>query len=214
MKNIGAKMALAMKQIDAVTKGGHNDRQNYNYVRAADVANEVRRALTKVGIVFSYEVLNERFWDAETKNGGIQFFCSIQVRGTFIDPESGETLTSVAMGWGADSQDKAPYKAMTGALKYLLRMTFLIPDEMDPENSQNEPEETASTSTPKAKRITKKQRDEFIAAVKAGGRTGEVKAFLKRNGFESSGEITTVSYGPMMDWAKAKGTPTEFDGGA
>ena len=37
-----------------------------------------------------------------------------------------------------DSGDKAIYKAMTGALKYALRMNFLIPDELDPENDNHE----------------------------------------------------------------------------
>lgn len=132
---IAAKMVQAMAAIDAVEKRGRNQAQSYAYVKATDVANEVRKALHEAGIAFTYQVLTERFWDAPTKAGTTQFFCSLHVQGIFTDQETGECLTSSAIGWGADSQDKAPYKAMTGALKYLLRCSFLIPDESDPENA-------------------------------------------------------------------------------
>lgn len=186
-KNIATKMAAAMKEIDAVTKGGRNDIQKYNYVRAADVANEVRKALVKQGISFSYSVQDERYWDAPTKSGGVQFYCSLKVEGTFFDSESGESITSTAMGWGADSQDKAPYKAMTGALKYLLRMTFLIPDEQDPE--KDEPEETAPRA-PRPKLITKVQADSLRELVKKRGLTTEmVLGGLKEFGLKNFGEV-------------------------
>lgn len=187
MKSIAAKMALAMKEIDAVTKGGRNDIQKYNYVRAADVANEVRRAMTKVGISFRYAVISERFWDAPTKSGGTQFYCSLMVEGTFMDSESGESITSVAMGWGADSQDKASYKAMTGALKYLLRMTFLIPDEMDPENDKNEPEPIVD----RPKLISKAKADSLRTLVKDRKlETEAVVNALKEMGYKNFGEVT------------------------
>ena len=75
--------------------------------------------------------------------------CSLHIQGTFTDNESGECLSSSAIGWGADTQDKAPYKAMTGALKYLLRTTFLIPDELDPENESKEREVRAEVEKQK-----------------------------------------------------------------
>ncbi len=138
MKNIAAKMVKAMAAIDAVEKKGRNQAQGYGYVKATDVANEVRNALHEAGVAFTYQVLSERFWESPTKSGALQFYCSLHVQGTFTDDTTGECLSSSAIGWGADTQDKAPYKAMTGALKYLLRTTFLIPDELDPENDAAE----------------------------------------------------------------------------
>jgi hypothetical protein len=140
---IATKMAAAMKDIDAVSKNGKNDIQKYSYVKSADVAHEARKALATHGIAFSYNVLEERHWDSVTKSGSNQFFCSLKVSCEFTDSESGESVNSTAIGWGSDTGDKAPYKAMTGALKYLLRMTFLIPDEAgDPENPDHEPEQS------------------------------------------------------------------------
>ena len=44
----------------------------------------------------------------------------------FVDARSGEELTVRVPGEGADPGDKAPYKAMTGALKYALLQSFLL----------------------------------------------------------------------------------------
>lgn len=138
MSKIAAKLVEAMKAIDAVAKRGKNQQQNYDYVKAADVANEVRKSLNAAGIAFTYSVLSERTWEGTTKSGTTNYFCSLMIEVTFTEQESGESLKAQAIGWGADTQDKAPYKAMTGALKYALRMNFLIPDEEDPENSHAE----------------------------------------------------------------------------
>jgi hypothetical protein len=139
MKAIAAKMVKAMASMDAVEKGGKNEKQGYKYVRAVDVANEVRKALISNGIAFSYNVAEERMWERPTASGGMMYFCSIKVVAQFIDQDSGELLEGSAIGWGADSLDKAPYKAMTGALKYVLRMNGIIPDESDPENDAEKP---------------------------------------------------------------------------
>jgi ERF superfamily len=132
-KTLAQRLVVAMRSIDAVTKRGTNDRQKYNYVKAADVANEVLRVLCDEGIAFTYGVDATDRWEKATNGGGTLFFCEVRASFRFIDQDSGETLEVKGVGWGADSLDKAPYKAMTGALKYALRMNFLIPDEEDPE---------------------------------------------------------------------------------
>lgn len=132
-KTLAQRLVIAMRSIDAVTKSGFNERQKYNYVKAADVANEVRKVLCDEGIAFTYSADGTDRWEKATNGGGTLFFCEIKATFRFIDQDSGETLEVKGVGWGADSLDKAPYKAMTGALKYALRMNFLIPDEEDPE---------------------------------------------------------------------------------
>jgi hypothetical protein len=49
------------------------------------------------------------------------------------DGVTGETLDYPWMGWGVDPGDKGGYKAITGAEKYFLMKTFLIPTGDDPE---------------------------------------------------------------------------------
>src|ERR1700744_3401895 len=128
------KLLAVMKAVDAVEKRGKNEKQNYAYVKATDVAREVRKALIESEIAFGYDVESSERWTQSTVSGGSLNFVEMKISVTFTDTATGESVTRKGLGWGMDSGDKAPYKAMTGALKYSLRMNGLIPDELDPEN--------------------------------------------------------------------------------
>lgn len=215
---IASKMAAAMKEIDAVTKKGRNDNQKYNYVRAADVANEVRHALVSQGIAFTYDVSECRNWEKASNSGSMLNYCHIKVDCLFIDSESGESVTAGAVGWGMDSGDKAPYKAMTGALKYIMRMTFLIPDESDPENEKEEsprmqivkpqpppPKDlkTALTESLKEGYISESHRKTFIdTAVKNGKSKSDIVTALKASSIASTDKIPYDQVDAWMDWAR------------
>lgn len=139
MKELAKKLVLAVKAIDAVEKRGKNEKQGYGYVKATDVARAVREVLVEQGVAFTYSCGATERWEKQTNSGGTLFFVQLGITVTFTDVESGDTTGPlVGIGWGMDSGDKAIYKAMTGALKYALRMNFLIPDELDPENDSHE----------------------------------------------------------------------------
>lgn len=143
VSTIAGKLVAAMDEIDAVTKQGRNQAQGYQYVRAADVANEVRKVLVKHRIAFTYSVLAKERWQTDRfgKDGtvvGVMNYIDLTIGFTFIDADSGDSITLQGIGWASDTGDKAPYKAMTGALKYALRMNFIIPDESDPEDDSRE----------------------------------------------------------------------------
>ena len=55
---------------------------------------------------------------------------------TFTDVDTGEEITTKVAGQGLDAGDKAPYKAMTGALKYALLQSFLLATGDDPEDER------------------------------------------------------------------------------
>ncbi len=55
---------------------------------------------------------------------------------TFADVDSGEEVIAKVAGQGLDPGDKAPYKAMTGALKYALLQSFLLATGDDPEDER------------------------------------------------------------------------------
>lgn len=141
MKELAKKLVLAVKAIDAVEKRGRNSNQNYDYVKATDVAREVRKVLVEQGISFSYSTGNTERWEKVSDDGKkVMYYVQLSILVTFTDTESGEQLETYGLGWGMDPGDKAIYKAMTGALKYALRMNFLIPDELDPENDSHDAE--------------------------------------------------------------------------
>lgn len=161
--SIAAKMVTAMAAIDAVEKRGRNQAQGYAYVRATDVANEVRKVLHENGIAFAYSITDVEHWEKLKMDdkGNISvgmYICQIRVRGTFTDSESGEKVECDSVGWGADPLDKAAFKAMTGALKYLLRMAFLIPDESDPENDGGDRQIQEQPQVQRASTVTQQLR--------------------------------------------------------
>ncbi len=63
---------------------------------------------------------------------------------TFADVDSGEEIVAKVAGQGLDPGDKAPYKAMTGALKYALLQSFLLATGDDPEDERLDARFTAT----------------------------------------------------------------------
>lgn len=149
-KSLASKLAEIMGEIDHVEKRGRNTAQNYSFVRAADVANAVRKKMAEQGIIMLRQIVDKRCYETLTSNGKVQQAIDLHVRYTFRDGTTGETLTQDGYGSGVDSGDKASYKAQTGALKYALRDAFLIPDESDPEafeDSDPPPQQRGTTTT-------------------------------------------------------------------
>jgi len=143
-KNLIAKLAEIVHEIDSVEKRGRNDFQKYNYVKAADVAWAVRKALSDRNIYLVTDVVEIRNYEIPAKEGVMQAV-DVKVQFSFFDGDSTATAPIVlhSYGTGTDKGDKAVYKAMTGALKYGLRHAFLIPDESDPEGDTGTDEATA-----------------------------------------------------------------------
>lgn len=194
--SLAKKMVAAMGEIEAVTKSGKNEKQGYKYVRAADVANEVRKVLVKHGIAMFYSVESSNRWEKPTNSGGSMFFCELMVQVTFVDADTGETMVQQGIGWGADTLEKAPYKAMTGALKYVLRMTFLIPDEEDPENEKKDAPEVVQVEF-----ITSAQAKEFReACTKKNVKPETVKKALQAMGISSTAQIPVSELQGFYTW--------------
>lgn len=219
--NLASKLIAAMEQVGVVEKRGNNQKQGYRFVKATDVANEVRQALIQSKVAFTYDIESEERWEKATNAGGVLFFCGLRVRGDFTDSETGEVLSGRAIGWGADSLDKAPYKAMTGALKYLLRMNFLIPDEEDPEtdNEHYDPKDDLKpvpsvaarqqsapppqAQRPNGKTITDAQQKRFWAIAKGNNRMkDDIAQIVKKFGFNGIPEITMAKYEEVCEALK------------
>jgi hypothetical protein len=208
MKLIASKLSSALASITAIEKRGKNDKQDYSYVKAADVAQEVRRVLCEKGVAFTYDVVKSDRWEGQTRSGGVMYFCELIVKVTFTDSESGEQLSGCVIGWGADSLDKAPYKAMTGALKYALRMNFLIPDEADPENPKHEPTEDGKPTQmkPRPVLIRKDSADALKSdIIKQRMDFGKVGEILESFGYKTVYEITMEQLPSVIDNLKEIG---------
>lgn len=135
------KIQAIYQRIDHVEKAGHNKLQNYDYVRAADVVHAVRREFADLGIIAEIDMnfVGAPYTVAREKAPNAPFTAvNVKCDITLHDVESDEKIHATGLGTGCDSNDKASYKAQTGALKYALRHAGLVPDtEGDPEADES-----------------------------------------------------------------------------
>lgn len=149
-KNLAKKLAAVMAAVGRVPKRGFNAFHKYYYVMESDLADAIRDQLSKVGMVLLPHVVRvETVGTRQTRSGGEETQVRAWVEYTFIDSESGESWATTMPGDGADSGDKAIYKAITGSGKYLLLKAFWIPTGDDPEKDDSKTDGGSTIVDPK-----------------------------------------------------------------
>ena len=147
--NLRQKLAVVRRRIAYVQKRGHNPRFNYNYVTAADIAGAVGDILAELGVVVVPRLESISHEAVRPSAGGTEHATHVVMSYSFLDVDTAEEITVKTAGEGLDSGDKAPYKAMTGALKYALLQSFLLATGDDPEEERSSP---ANHSSPTPER--------------------------------------------------------------
>jgi hypothetical protein len=130
--NLRQKLAQIRREVGYIQKRGRNEAQNYSYAMAADVAGVIGDRLAALDIILGRNNLSVKRTE-RTYQGGAETVVEVTLDYQLIDGDSNEVLTIASYGEGRDRGDKAPYKALTGALKYALIQTFLIATGDDPE---------------------------------------------------------------------------------
>src|SRR5277367_5490953 len=133
--NLRQKLAEVRRRIGYIQKRGHNERANYNCVTAADIAGTVGDILAELGVVV-IPILEDISYESAAGRGEATRMARVVMAYTFADVDSGEEVVAKVAGQGLDPGDKAPYKAMTGALKYALLQSFLLATGDDPEDDR------------------------------------------------------------------------------
>lgn len=126
-KNIALKIVKVMAAVQSVSKDGFNAFHKYKYVTDAAIVNEIRKEMIANKLVC---IPSQQSCDQ------VGDLTKLLVSYTLLDADSGETYTSMVYGYGQDKGDKGVYKAATGAEKYYLLKTFLLPTDDDPENEK------------------------------------------------------------------------------
>lgn len=155
MKNVSKKLLKAVQKLGGtVPKTGYNSYSKYKYVTEADINGAVLPALLEQGLLLttSVESVQETPSSEEQKNR----FASVVLVHKIIDTDSGEVLEFKSAGTGADTLDKAIYKAYTGACKYFLMKTFMLSGDDDPENDGQASQAPAAKGLVKAPQAEKK----------------------------------------------------------
>ena len=142
MKNLTTKLIRVMSNIKRVAKNGTNSFHGYDYVTEGDILEAVRENLIKEGVFIFSSVV------ASHKEGDLT---SVQVKNTFVDSETGESMEVMSLGQGQDKGDKGSNKALTAASKYFLMKNFLISTGEDPEAT----DEAGKSTAPKEDRPKK-----------------------------------------------------------
>jgi hypothetical protein len=140
------KLAVVRRRLAYVQKRGHNERKNYNYVTAADIAGAVGDILAELGVVVVPRLESISHEPSRMGKSEVEHVARVVMAYTFMDVDTAEEITVKVAGEGLDAGDKAPYKAMTGALKYALLQSFLLATGDDPEEERTNPANHSSTS--------------------------------------------------------------------
>ncbi len=162
-KGLLKKLHAIMSEITYLTKDKINPHFKYNYLSEQAIKEAVQPQLIKHGVVFKLDV------NKVEQQGTLT---SIWVSYTFADIETSDQINGSFYGYGVDNQDKGLYKAITGAIKYIMTSTFLIPTGDDPETDSpdiQQKQPATLSGTPRA-------RVELEKAVKAYSEAPSIKS--------------------------------------
>lgn len=186
--NLRQKLAEVRRRIGYIQKRGHNERSNYSYVTAADIAGSVGDILAELGVVVIPK-LEDISYESAVGRGEATRMARVIMAYTFADVDSGEEVVAKVAGQGLDPGDKAPYKAMTGALKYALLQSFLLATGDDPEDDRLDARFSASN----AERLISGDEVRVLQSLidETGTELERVLAYYK---VASLGELTETAY--------------------
>ncbi len=202
--NLKEKLAEVRRRISYIQKRGHNERFNYSYVTAADIAGAVGDALAELEVVVIPRLESISHENLTPNHGYPDRLTRVVMTYTFMDVNSAEELTVKVPGEGRDPGDKGPYKAMTGALKYALLQSFLIATGDDPEDERADGGQHAggngnAGSDPV---ISQEQIGELNELIEQTGT--DVARMLEYFKISKIEEMTTVMYGRAVQTLKRK----------
>ena len=107
---------------------------SYQYVSGDKILSIVRPKMDELGLILVPEVLESNFSreDYNTKNGQkSEMFCSVKMRFTWVDADSGETLPCEWASSGMNAWDKGLGSALTYGERYFLLKFFHIATDRD-----------------------------------------------------------------------------------
>lgn len=193
---LAKKLANVMKEVKYIQKTGFNSFHKYKYATEADVNEKVREELAKQNVAMLPSMMAHEMRTHTNRNGATEYITCVDMSFTFVDGDSGESLSINMSGEGQDAGDKGIYKAIAGAQKYALMKVFMIPTGDDPEADEGVDErnhapakkslQKAQTAPPQADKPKqdKSPMEKMIASINAMAREigmadGPLHAFLE-----------------------------------
>lgn len=141
-KEIYKKLLALQQAVVGLTKDKKGN--SYDYVSGDKILGIVRPAMDKHGLILIPEVVDSNFIreDYATKNGQkSEMFCSVKMRFTWVDAESGDTLSCDWASSGMNAWDKGLGSALTYGERYFLLKFFHIATDRDDVDAPKSAEE-------------------------------------------------------------------------
>jgi hypothetical protein len=138
-KLIFTAMSAIMQDVEHIAKERSGQGIPYKFRGIDDMYNMLHKHFCKHNVSITSEVLSMQREERMTAKGGTMIYTILTVKFTFFATD-GSFMTSVMIGEGSDTGDKASNKAMSTALKYALMQTFLIPTEEEKDTEYHSPE--------------------------------------------------------------------------
>lgn len=184
------KARQELTKMGVLEKKGKNTYDNYKYFTEAQYKDVANKLLSNAGLelkVTEKEYFKYSMQGTKTPIGRIT-----KMLFTLTDMETGFYEESVIRGEGLDRGDKAGYKAYTGAIKYYLANTFLIPTGDDPEKeSPNYDSKAQEKKVPTKKENLKIQKTQ-IEIISKFYNDENMDKLLKANGLEKLEDMSLV----------------------
>ena len=152
------KIAAVMKEVQYLQKDGTIafGQSKYRFLSETKITQSLRQSFLNHGLlVFPIDAHAEKIGNVT----------QVVMKYKIVDTETGEHEILAAVGQGADGQDKGGPKALTGAYKYMLRQTFMIPTGDDPDQISSE----ELSQDPNLKPINQGQLSQLTALMTALG---------------------------------------------
>lgn len=187
-RNIAQRLNAVMAEVDYVQKQPKKDGLQYSYVSHDAVTKLVRPILQAHGVIYYPR-------DMHVSQNGNRTEAVFTVRFENIDDRA-DYIDVATFGYGVDSQDKGPGKAMSYGVKYALLKALGLETGDDPEKDQG-PE-----ADHKPGFVTQQQRDDLEAL--AGEVGADIPRFCKYFGVKTLSCIPAERYAAAVEALKAK----------
>lgn len=184
------KARNSLTEMGVLKKKGKNTYDNYKYFTEAQYKDVANKLLSNAGL--ELKVTEKEYFKYSIQNSKTPIGRIVAMIFTLTDMETGFYEESIIRGEGLDRGDKAGYKAYTGAIKYYLANTFLIPTGDDPEKeSPNYDSKAQEKKVPTKKENLKIQKTQ-IEIISKFYNDENMDKLLKANGLERLEDMSLV----------------------
>ncbi len=133
-----AAVNQVMHKVSYIKETGKNTFHKYAYASDEDLLKALQPAMVEAGVVLVPLLMEQRVVE-HSPDGKGKAQWRTELHATYLLAHTaGGWMYVQTVGTGLDGEDKGSFKAMTGALKYALRGTFLVPTGQDAERDRDD----------------------------------------------------------------------------